>query len=115
MEWIRADVSVPMVKHPTKPAQTSAVEMVRSLTGGKFAGVFSLFEQAINSKLKYPAIRLQTPDGQAVCLKRAGDKSKYTGQIMVTDGGPYGANVYFGRIDQTGTFHVSTNNRAVSD
>lgn len=68
------------------------------------AGVFALFEQAISNKLKYPKIRLQTCDGSPVVLLRAGDKSKYTGQIMVTDGRPYGANTYYGRVDTAGTF-----------
>lgn len=71
-----------------------------------YSGVFSLFEYAIAQQLKYPKIRLQTPLGQAVCLSRAGSKSKYTGQIMVTDGGPFGANTYFGRITLEGEFQT---------
>ena len=79
-------------------------------------GVFALFEQAIAHTLKYPKIRLQTPDKMPVVLSRAGDRSKYTGQIMVTDGGPYGANKYFGRIDAQGIFHTTDSaSQAVSD
>ena len=44
---------------------------------------------------------------QAVVLNRAGDRSKYTGQIMVTDGRPFGVNKYFGRIDHSGVFHAT--------
>lgn len=69
--------------------------------------MFALFEQAIANTLKYPKIRLQTTHGNAVVLSRAGAKSKYTGQIMITDGRPYGQNTYYGRIDTHGTFHAS--------
>src|SRR6266853_2944483 len=78
------------------------------------SGVFSLFEHAIAHSLKYPKIRLQTSTGQNVVLSRAGDKSKYTGQIQIKDGRPYGANTYFGRIDTAGIFHVSTADASVS-
>jgi hypothetical protein len=78
------------------------------------SGIFSLFEHAIAHSLKYPKIRLQTSSGQNVVLSRAGDKSRYTGQIQVTDGRPYGANTYFGRIDTAGIFHVSTADATVS-
>jgi hypothetical protein len=70
-------------------------------------GVFSLFEQAIANRLKYPKIRLQTRTGAPVVLSRAGDKSKYTGQVMITDGRPYGANVYYGRVGMDGVFYRS--------
>lgn len=78
------------------------------------SGVFSLFEHAIAHSLKYPKIRLQTSTGQNVVLSRAGEKSRYTGQIQITDGRPYGANTYFGRIDTAGIFHVSTADASVS-
>jgi len=70
-------------------------------------GVFSLFEQAIANRLKYPKIRLQTRTGAPVVLSRAGDKSKYTGQVMITDGRPYGSNVYYGRVGMDGVFYRS--------
>jgi hypothetical protein len=67
-----------------------------------------LAETAPNGRDYYP----QGPaaHGEAVkpvVLNRAGDKSKYTGQIMVTDGQPFGMNKYFGRIDQSGVFHAT--------
>jgi hypothetical protein len=76
------------------------------------AGVFALFSHAIAQKLKYPKIRLIADyQGQSfgtdVVLARAGDKSHYTGQIMVTDGRPFGSNLYFGRIDEQGVFHAT--------
>jgi hypothetical protein len=68
-------------------------------------GVNALFDKASASGLKWPKIRLITPAGQNVALGRAGDRSKYKGQVMVTDGGPFGSNVYFGRVDQAGEYH----------
>jgi hypothetical protein len=79
------------------------------------AGVFALFEQAISNKLKYPKIRLQTCDGSPVMLARAGDKSRYTGQIMVTDGRPFGANTYYGRVDTNGVFFPAAPSSGVRD
>jgi Family of unknown function (DUF6011) len=66
--------------------------------------IFTLFETAISNRLKYPRIRLQTAGGSPVVLKLAGSKSRYTGQIMVTNGGTFGTNdnIYFGRITEAG-------------
>lgn len=69
-------------------------------------GIISLLRTASKS-LKFPKVRLATEDGQRVVLSLAGPKSRYTGDVMVTDGGPFGANVYFGRIGQDGTVVAS--------
>jgi hypothetical protein len=69
-------------------------------------GVNKLFDKAIANGLKHPKIRLQTPSGQPVALGRAGDKSKFKGQIMVTDGERFGFNKYFGRVTETGVWVV---------
>ena len=76
------------------------------------AGVYALFEHAIAQKLKYPKIRLIADYqgqsfGQDVVLNRAGEKSRYNGEIMVTDGQPFGSSKYFGRIDTAGVFHAT--------
>lgn len=68
---------------------------------GDFNGVFELLQTA-SANLKYPKVRLQTEDGHPVVLGIAGPRSKYAGQINVTDGGPYGANRWYGRIDAQG-------------
>lgn len=47
--------------------------------------------------------------GHPVLLSVAGGKSKYTGQIMVSDGGPYGDNVWYGRIDRDGKWTLPFN------
>ena len=42
--------------------------------------------------------------GVTIALKVAGEKSKYKGQIHVSDGGKYGQNAYYGRINTEGCF-----------
>ena len=70
---------------------------------GDFAGVLALLAKA-KTYLKWPKIRLQDASGHPVVLSVAGPRSKYMGQINVTDGGPYGANRWYGRIDNRGTW-----------
>lgn len=50
--------------------------------------------------LKYPKIQLRHQD-QIVMIKRAGQKSKHSGSLMMSDGTGYGGK-YFGKIDTTG-------------
>lgn len=60
-----------------------------------------------SAKLKHPKMTFQVEIGgktQQVRLHVAGPRSRYNGQVMVTDGGVFGSNVYFGRIEQDGTF-----------
>jgi hypothetical protein len=71
-----------------------------------FQAIQDLFDRAAQ-KLKRVKIKLQTPAGTPVHLARAGAASRYTGQVMITDGGPYGANRYFGRIDVNGDFYAT--------
>lgn len=71
------------------------------------AGVFALFTTARSKGLQHPKIRLETPDHQRVVLAQAGGKSRYAGQVMVTDGRPFGENTFFGRIDERGQLFAS--------
>lgn len=70
------------------------------------SGIFELFSCGISHGLKWPKVRLQAADGQAVVLKLNGIKSKYQGSIAVSNGGEYGSadNKYFGRLDANGTW-----------
>lgn len=93
-EWVtklldRLDV----VRGPATPTATFEV-----------GGVMALFNTAVGHGLKYPKVRLATDDGTRVVLARAGSKSRYTGAVMVTDGGRYPGNRFFGRINPTGEF-----------
>jgi len=74
-------------------------------------GIMALFD-ATFGKIKYPKIRLKTEAGKKLALSRAGNRSKYAGQIMLTDGGSFGENVYYGRIDEGGKVFPA---RAMSD
>lgn len=68
-----------------------------------------MFELA-SQKLKRVKVTLQASNGQKVVFKKAGNYSKYVGQILISDGGPYGNAVFFGRITQEGLFIGSSKN-----
>lgn len=68
-------------------------------------GIISLFETA-SENLKFPKIRMEA-NGSKLVLSRAGARSKYVGEIMLTDGGSYGSNVWYGRIDINGDIFPS--------
>lgn len=67
------------------------------------AGIQAMFEKAAE-KIKRVMITLKDASGQKVVFKKAGPMSKYAGQIMISDGGPFGAAQFFGRIDTNGSF-----------
>ena len=74
----------------TEPVQVAGIGRIRLM-----------FDTAA-SRLKYPKIWLGTPDAP-IRLSVAGAKSRTPGSIMVTDGGPFGSNRYYGAIDRTGS------------
>lgn len=65
---------------------------------GGIAKVRGLISTAKSKGLKHPKIRLQTDDGKPVVVSVAGPKSRYSGDLMLTDGGSFGSNVWYGRI-----------------
>lgn len=66
----------------------------------------SLFRKALDSGHRTPKITLDLDQGK-VRLAVAGDMSLYPGDIHVTDGRPYGENIYYGRIEKAdGTFRA---------
>jgi len=73
---------------------------------GCMNGLIEIFDRA-KVKLKYPKIRLTMPNGKPLCISVAGDRSKYPGQLNVTDGEPFGRNIYYGRIARDGVFAPS--------
>ncbi len=73
---------------------------------GDLSGVYQLMEIASHF-IKWPKIKLATDDGEVVKLVRAGPRSKYEGQINVTDGGSYDFNTWYGRIDTQGAMTKS--------
>lgn len=78
--------------------------------------IYTLFEKAVASGLKYPKVRLLAPGTQLhlgqttidprdeVVLSLASSRSKHAGTITVTDGRGYPVNTYYGRIQKDGTF-----------
>lgn len=78
-----------------------------------FTAIVELFTHA-SSSLQYPRVTFATSAG-TVRIQRAGERSRYAGDLMVTDGGGFGRNAFYGRIDQAGAFHpgtaITTNNQ----
>jgi hypothetical protein len=84
---------------------------------GDFAKMIALFEKA-SAKIKRPSLTFRIPhasDDVKLVLKRAGVKSKYNGQLMLTDGKPYGESLWYGRIDLDGVFIPSAKGEEFTD
>lgn len=84
-----------LLAQPRKP-QTAAATI-------PFEGIAKLLQTA-KTHLKFPKVRLQTPDGKRVVIGMAGDRAKHPGSLNVTDGGHFGENVWYGRILTDGTY-----------
>jgi hypothetical protein len=102
-QWLWVDKLTQRATNPA--ADQPATEAV-----GDFNGVMALFQRA-KQKLRYPKIVLQI-DHQPVHLSLAGPRSKHEGQVQVTDGGSYGNNVWFGRVDAAGNW---TQSRSITE
>jgi hypothetical protein len=64
--------------------------------------IVALLDKA-SARLRYPKLWLDTDDVR-IRLSVAGPNSRYAGDVMVTDGGPFGNNVWYGRITRDGKF-----------
>lgn len=78
---------------------------ISSETVGDLHGLVALFTEA-KANLKYPKIKLEI-NGEPLKLSLAGPKSKYCGSIMITDGGPFGSNKWYGRVTPEGVWTPS--------
>jgi hypothetical protein len=76
-----------------------------TLDVGDFAGVIALFEKA-RQHLKYPRVRLQLPDGRPLVLALAGPGSSRAGWVTMTDGRPFGENLFYGRVSPAGNWEM---------
>ena len=65
-----------------------------------------LFTDA-KANLKFPKIMMESCD-MPLKFTVAGAKAKFPGTINITDGGPWGGNVWYGRVDAEGTWAPST-------
>lgn len=72
---------------------------------GNFRGVIDLMKIGA-SELKYPKIRMALPDGQPIAISVTASGAN-AGSVNITDGGPYGQNVWFGRVTPDGEWKRS--------
>jgi hypothetical protein len=95
-------VHVLVCEHERPPA--------RPTVGTTLSPLIRFFDTAAQ-KLRTPRVTFQLP-ALKIEVSRAGSKSKYPGALNVTDGGAYGANVWYGRVELDGSF---TPSRAMRD
>lgn len=74
---------------------------------GSIKGIVDLFDK-VRQHVQRPKIRLSLL-GTPLALQLAGSQSKHPGTINVTDGGRFGNNVWYGRIDLEGKMETSRN------
>jgi len=96
MHWVETLIQRAAAPKP-EPKATATVS---------FQPIQDLFDRAAQ-KLKRIKVKLQDANGTPVVFSRAGAASKYAGQIMITDGKPFGENQFFGRIDTNGSFFAT--------
>lgn len=94
-----------LIQHAICPEPEPAKMLVQV---GDMNGLIKMFSVA-QKHLKYPKITLKTETGVRVQLSVAGEKSKYKGQINVTDGGGFQSGTWYGRVDLNGVWEPSRN------
>lgn len=102
-QWIWVHLLVTEnLTHEERVEEVKSVDLVKTV---------EYFTKATEG-LKFPKVRLELDDtveggSRPVVLGRAGDRSKFPGSINITDGGPFGDNVWYGRIMTDGTLSPS--------
>lgn len=92
------------VIHEARARNGKVAAMSKADTTTPQAGLSAVIEKldsAHASGLKYPKLRFEV-DGQKVVIARVASGIN-EGKANVTDGGPYGANIWFGRIEKDGS------------
>lgn len=84
----------------------AAKKAAKTTTVYRFPSLVDLFATARNNGHKRPKITLDLPEGR-IQLSVAGPRSSRPGTINITDGGPFGENVWYGRISAEGAFEPS--------
>ncbi len=69
--------------------------------------IINMFEGASRHSNSFN-VKIATNSGKIVVFNRAGHKSKYTGQLVITNGMPEGHHIFYGRIDTYGTLHLTS-------
>lgn len=95
-------------RHLTPEGCEAALQMPpeQPVAVGDLAGLLALFAKAQSAGLRYPKIRLTAPQSGPVVLSVAGAQSRAPGSVNVTDGRPYGANRWYGRISPSGAWEL---------
>jgi hypothetical protein len=86
--------------------QQKANPVAKTVDVGNFSAVIELMQRG-GSKLKFPKIKLQLDDGQKIVLSVAGARAAKPGTVNITDGRPYGENIWFGRVHPDGVWDRS--------
>jgi len=68
--------------------------------------IVAMMDLAAEAQKRAPKIVLER-DGSKVVLARAGERAKMPGSINVTDGRPFGENIWYGRIQLDGSMQES--------
>lgn len=69
-------------------------------------GVVDLLRKAQDAGLKFPKLWLQFADRGDLRISVAGSQSRTPGYLMLTDGGPFGDNKFYGRISPAGVLEL---------
>ena len=85
-----------------QPFEAPAPVAPAAPVAGSLDRIRQLLETAAASGLRYPKITVSTDDDTVVCVQLAGARARQPGTVNVTDGQPYGQNVWYGRIGLLG-------------
>lgn len=78
----------------------------RAVDVGNVSGIVELLAHAKARGLKYPKLWLQLDASTPLRITIAGPSSRTPGYLVLTDGGPFDSNRYFGRISPQGFYEV---------
>lgn len=73
---------------------------------GDMHGIITLFDK-VKHHLKFPKIRLAVEPDWPIVMSLSGATSKFPNTVKVTNGGPYGNQVWYGRVELDGTMRKS--------
>jgi Family of unknown function (DUF6011) len=65
--------------------------------------LFAILAKAKESGIEFPKLRFEPQAGQRLVVSVAGASSKLPGTLNLTDGKPFGQNVWFGRVNLDGS------------
>ena len=78
------------------------------MTNENYKSIIEFFDYAA-IKLKFPKFVCHTKSGQVLRLQRAGEASRHSGALNITNDKPYGQNIWYGRIRRDGSYEPSRN------